>query len=187
MKFELLLLGVTGFTIINMYYDGYYGKLLLSYKKYYGMAFVAFIALCFYLMVKRNPGRTRELLLHTNNAIKYMPIDRSSIDLITPIFDFTSKMNADILPMPMAPMPMAPMPVAPMPVARPIKRAVSETKKKYVASMQGWKCAKCGHVLTYTFEIDHKIRLEHGGGNDVGNLMALCRECHGQKTAMENM
>ena len=42
-------------------------------------------------------------------------------------------------------------------------------------------------LLYDTFEIDHKIRLEHGGGNDVTNLVALCRECHGQKTAMENM
>ena len=41
--------------------------------------------------------------------------------------------------------------------------------------------------LSHTFEIDHKIRLEHGGGNDVTNLVALCRECHGEKTAMENM
>ena len=70
---------------------------------------------------------------------------------------------------------------------KPVKRSVSETKKKYVASMQDWKCGQCKHKLTHTFEIDHKIRLEHGGGNDVTNLVALCRECHGQKTAMENM
>jgi 5-methylcytosine-specific restriction endonuclease McrA len=41
--------------------------------------------------------------------------------------------------------------------------------------------------LKHTFEVDHKIRLEHGGGNDVTNLVALCRDCHGDKTAMENM
>ena len=68
-----------------------------------------------------------------------------------------------------------------------VKRAVSETKKKYVASMQDWKCGQCNKKLTHTFEVDHKIRLEHGGGNDVTNLVALCRECHGEKTAMENM
>jgi 5-methylcytosine-specific restriction endonuclease McrA len=67
------------------------------------------------------------------------------------------------------------------------KRSVSETKKKYVASMQDWKCGQCKKKLTHTFEVDHKIRLEHGGGNDVSNLVALCRECHGEKTAMENM
>jgi 5-methylcytosine-specific restriction endonuclease McrA len=26
-----------------------------------------------------------------------------------------------------------------------------------------------------------------GGGNDVQNLVALCRNCHGKKTASENM
>ena len=41
--------------------------------------------------------------------------------------------------------------------------------------------------LSHTFEVDHKIRLDLGGSNDVTNLVALCRECHGEKTAMENM
>ena len=67
------------------------------------------------------------------------------------------------------------------------KRSVSETKKKYVASQQEWKCGHCDKQLNAWFEVDHKIRLEHGGGNDVQNLVALCRECHGKKTAMENM
>jgi 5-methylcytosine-specific restriction endonuclease McrA len=53
--------------------------------------------------------------------------------------------------------------------------------------MQDWKCGQCNKKLSHTFEIDHKIRLEHGGGNDAGNLVALCRECHGEKTALENM
>jgi 5-methylcytosine-specific restriction endonuclease McrA len=67
------------------------------------------------------------------------------------------------------------------------KRSVSETKKKYIAYLQDWKCGQCGNRLKHTFEVDHKIRLEQGGGNDVSNLVALCRECHGCKTAMENM
>jgi 5-methylcytosine-specific restriction endonuclease McrA len=29
------------------------------------------------------------------------------------------------------------------------------------------------------------VRLEHGGSNNVDNLVALCRDCHGKKTAME--
>ena len=67
------------------------------------------------------------------------------------------------------------------------KRSVSETKKKYVASSQDWKCGNCKEQLDHTFEIDHKMRLEYGGGNDVQNLIALCRNCHGRKTASENM
>jgi 5-methylcytosine-specific restriction endonuclease McrA len=67
------------------------------------------------------------------------------------------------------------------------KRSVSETKKKYVASCQDWKCGHCKQQLDHTFEIDHRIRLEYGGGNEVDNLIALCRNCHGRKTASENM
>ena len=67
------------------------------------------------------------------------------------------------------------------------KRSVSETKKKYVAANQDWKCGHCKSQLDHTFEVDHKIRLEYGGGNDVQNLIALCRNCHGKKTASENM
>jgi len=67
------------------------------------------------------------------------------------------------------------------------KRSVSETKKKYVASIQDWKCKDCKTQLTAWFEVDHIKRLEYGGGNNVENLVALCRDCHGRKTAMENM
>ena len=67
------------------------------------------------------------------------------------------------------------------------KRSVSETKKKFVASNQNWKCGKCGTQLPAWFEVDHKIRLDQGGDNHVDNLVALCRSCHGQKTTMENL
>ena len=64
------------------------------------------------------------------------------------------------------------------------KRCVSETKKKYVASNQDWKCNKCGCKLSASFEVDHKVDLQFGGSNHVDNLEALCRNCHGEKTAM---
>ena len=74
-----------------------------------------------------------------------------------------------------------------MPKTTATKRSVSETKKKYVASIQNWKCEHCNNQLNAWFEVDHKVRLEHGGSNDVANLVALCRDCHGKKTAFENM
>jgi 5-methylcytosine-specific restriction endonuclease McrA len=70
---------------------------------------------------------------------------------------------------------------------RATKRSVSETKKKFVASRQNWKCGDCSQQLNAWFEIDHKVRLEHGGSNHVDNLVALCRECHGKKTTIENL
>jgi hypothetical protein len=194
MRLELYILGITGFLLYNAYYDGKYSKLLLSYKKYYKMAFIGFLALCLYIMIKRNPSQTKNMLLYTNNMIKYMPIDKSSIDMISPIFDLSTKergfmegFNTELNPGYNYNPTIVGQQRNLLSGNKPIKRSVSETKKKYVASMQDWKCGQCNKKLSHTFEVDHKIRLEHGGGNEVTNLVALCRECHGEKTAMENM
>lgn len=201
MKLELLVFGITGFIMYNMYYDNKYLKVIMSYKKYYQMALVAFVAISFYLMLKRSPGQTRNLLLCTNSLIKSMPIDKNSMDMISPIFDMSTKNEAFMGALNIGANPDTEQPFLMAQrqyqhqmgsanenrPSRQHKRSVSETKKKYIASMQDWKCEKCDNKLTHTFEIDHRTRLENGGSNDVSNLVALCRECHGQKTAMENM
>ena len=56
-----------------------------------------------------------------------------------------------------------------------------------MASQQNWKCGNCEIQLPAWFEVDHKIRLEHGGSNHINNLVAYCRDCHGKKTALESM
>jgi len=192
MKLELFIIGVTGFLIYNAYHGGKYTKMYSQYKKYIQMAFFAILGFSLYLLIKRNPSKCKTMLLHANNVIKYMPIDKSSIDMLSPIIDFTGeRMNESqdgcsfmqglnginnsserrLLSS----------------GTKATKRSVSETKKKYVASMQNWKCGHCNKQLTAWFEVDHKMRLEHGGTNEVSNLVALCRECHGEKTAFENM
>ena len=200
MKLELLIFGIAGFLLYNIYHDGKYSKILVSYKKYYQMGIVAILAISLYLMIRRNPTQTKNMLLYTNNMIKYMPIDKSSMDMISPIFDLTNNesgaraisfmggFNKGLNPdFEYNPIMAAQQQQTILSGPKATKRAVSETKKKYVASMQDWKCGQCNKKLRHTFEVDHKIRLEHGGGNDVTNLVALCRECHGEKTSMENM
>jgi len=188
MKLELLILAVTLFFIYDTYYDGKYRKLLLSWKKYYQMIFFGLLGLGIYLLLKRNPSQGKNMLLYANNVVKYMPIDKSSLELFSPIIDFTTNKEGGFMES------LNNIEQVPQPEKRLLssgkfgtKRSVSETKKKYVASQQDWKCSHCGAQLNAWFEVDHKIRLEHGGGNDVNNLVALCRECHGKKTAMENM
>ena len=66
------------------------------------------------------------------------------------------------------------------------KRNVSSLTKKMVASNQEWKCGSCSQILDYTYEIDHHIPLFKGGSNEISNLIALCRNCHGKKTLIEN-
>jgi 5-methylcytosine-specific restriction endonuclease McrA len=66
------------------------------------------------------------------------------------------------------------------------KRNVSSLTKKMVASNQEWKCGSCNQTLDYTYEIDHHVPLFKGGSNEINNLIALCRNCHGKKTLLEN-
>lgn len=198
MKLELVIFGITAFLIFNTYHNGKYLKLIMSYKKYYTMAFIAILGISFYLLVKRNPSKCKNILLHANNMIKYMPIDKSSMDMISPIIDFTNidnnegggsfmgNLNAANPKNPYERKILQSGGATGAP-GKATKRSVSETKKKYVASCQNWKCGNCKKQLTAWFEVDHVVRLEHGGSNEVQNLIALCRECHGEKTAMENM
>ena len=197
MRIEIIIIGITGFFIYDAYHDGKYMKLIQSGRKYYQMIFYGVLGLGIYLMLKKSPTQSKNMLLCANNMVKYLPINKSSLDMFAPILDFTesnrdnddydsgnftgnfmnSFNNANGLS-----------------EQRILssgkggtKRSVSETKKKYVASQQDWKCGHCKCQLNAWYEVDHVVRLEHGGTNDVGNLVALCRECHGKKTAMENM
>ena len=73
------------------------------------------------------------------------------------------------------------------PPQKKTKRAVSETKKKYVASRQKWRCGNCSQMLEATFEVDHKVELQNGGTNHVDNLWALCPNCHREKGIMNKI
>ena len=97
MKLELLILAITLFFIYDTYYDGKYRKLLLSWKKYYQMIFFGLLGLGVYLLLKRNPTQGKNMLLYANNAVKYMPIDKSSLELFSPIIDFTSNLEGGFM------------------------------------------------------------------------------------------
>ena len=201
MKIELFFIIVTGFFIFNTYYDGKYTKIFVKNKKYFQMAFFALVGFAIYLMMKKNPARSKNILLHANNMIKYMPIDKSSMSMISPILDFTTlgnngsnhflgELNDNEENSSQQQQQQATNNYEKRILqsgGKGTKRSVSETKKKYVASIQDWKCKDCKTQLTAWFEVDHIKRLEYGGGNNVENLVALCRDCHGRKTAMENM
>jgi 5-methylcytosine-specific restriction endonuclease McrA len=54
--------------------------------------------------------------------------------------------------------------------------------KKKVAHAQQWKCSQCDLMLPSCYEVDHIVPLWKNGSNQVSNLRALCRNCHGAKT-----
>ena len=194
MRLEIFILGLTAFFVYNTYSDGKYTKMMMSFKKYYKMIFYALLGIGIYVLLKRNPNQGRNMLLYANNIIKFMPIDKTSMDMLSPIIDFTSTNDNSFMES-FNDIDSNNYPPGFSNSDKRIlnsgkngtRRSVSETKKKYVASSQEWKCGHCKSQLDHTFEIDHKIRLEYGGGNDVNNLIALCRNCHGIKTASENM
>lgn len=62
------------------------------------------------------------------------------------------------------------------------RRCVSEKTKRIVAASQLWRCFICRLLLTAFFEVDHVVTLAMGGGNEIGNLQALCPCCHRAKT-----
>ena len=213
-KAEYIVFIVAAFLIVNTYYDGHLMKMFQSNQKWMKMAMFAFAGLSLFLFLRRNPENSRQLMYHANDIIKYMPISKGTADMITPFFDMTrvsppndggamggasggamGGASGGAMSSAMG---------APSshgggggggggsPAERRIlnsgknssKRSVSETKKKYVAAQQGWKCGDCQRQLPAWFEVDHVIALEHGGSNHVDNLVALCRDCHGKKTAM---
>jgi hypothetical protein len=199
MRIEILIFIIAGLIIANIYTEGKVLKKLLSWKKYYQMIGVAFGAFMLYILLKRNPMRAQQVISSTNEYIKYLPIDRNTSNFISPILDFTSKQDfsgdvrngREAYNYPVIPMPNHNQTVSENRMLqsgkKATKRSVSETKKKYVASNQDWKCGDCGCKLPAWFEVDHKVRLEYGGSNHVDNLLALCRECHGKKTTIENL
>lgn len=197
MRIEIILILITVFIVANIYTDGKYFKMALSWKKYYKMAGVVFAAFVIYILIKKNPLYAKNILMTSNEYLKYMPVDRNATKFISPILDFTTKQtfandeyNDYSHPFVKMPYQQSRIMKSGNPNAsggKATKRSVSETKKKFVAARQNWRCGRCTKQLPAWFEVDHKTRLEHGGSNHVDNLEALCRDCHGEKTAIENL
>lgn len=212
MRIEIILFIIAAAIMANIYTEGKLVRSLTKYKKYYQMAGVAFAALAMYVLFKKNPDRARDLVFTSNEYLKYMPVDKNASSILNPILDFTSKYSGGAAATGAAAYsgdfdsahPIlnlggggsrqsyaeSRITKSGVPVIGEVvktKRSVSETKKKYVAAQQSWKCGNCTKQLPAWFEVDHKIRLEHGGSNHIDNLVALCRDCHGEKTAMENL
>lgn len=166
MKFEIFLFLICAGLIYNTYHDNKYLKLINSWKKYLKMAGIAFVGISTYLYVKKDPKNSHDMFRHASKLMSTMPVDKKSSNFAQMILNTQVNNNSKG--------------VSPQ-KQQQHKRSVSETKKKYVASSQNWTCKKCHEKLEATFEVDHVIELQDGGTNDIDNLVALCRNCHGKK------
>lgn len=197
MRIELWIILVTGALIYNAYYENFLGKMIKSNMKYIKIAGIGLGGLLLYIFFKRNPNESQSLIKHASQLIKYMPIDKNSKELVAPFIDLTQ--TARVFPENINEIsneisnemtPQMKRMLHSGGVKTPgqqLKRSVSNTKKKYVASNQGWKCGHCQSQLDMAYEVDHIVELQHGGTNEVTNLVALCRNCHGKKTMMNRM
>ena len=70
--------------------------------------------------------------------------------------------------------------------SRPKKR-LTQLAKKRVAARDKWRCQICKQLVTANFEIDHITPQAKGGSHDPSNLRTLCRECHGNVTALQRL
>jgi 5-methylcytosine-specific restriction endonuclease McrA len=199
MKIELIIIAVTAFFIYNTYHDGKYTKMILEHKKYYTIAFYGFLGLSFIVLMKRSPHNTKDLVNSATNLLKFLPVDKHTTKFIKPVLNL-SKTN----------IPQYSQPIQysqPMQYSQPNsnnlvstsdisykdtikkthKRSVGESKKKFVAAQQSWKCNNCNDLLNASYEVDHIMPLYKGGDNSISNLVALCRNCHGIKTMKDNL
>ena len=171
MRIEFIIVAITAFLIINTYHDGKYTDMIKVNQKYLKMAMYGFIGLSIFIFARKNPNESKSMLVHANNIIKYMPIDKSASDIISPFLNYTSpqvkRMQHSGL--------------------RTSARSVSETKKKYVASQQNWKCKKCHQTLPASFEVNQIHPLWKAGDNSIANLEDLCRNCHGEETMQQKI
>ena len=179
MSIKLWIIIICSAIVYNIYYETSLFTKIKNYKKYYKIAMVLILGFGAISVINKSPKASYQNMKSVHDFIQVMPIDRQSKDILTPFFNNTSSDNTNN--------PTHSINILNKSGKGSTKRSVSETKKKYVASQQNWKCKHCQTQLTAWFEVDHVQRLEYGGSNEVSNLEALCRECHGKKTSMENM
>lgn len=189
MRFELWIFFIVVFFMYDTYYDNKYTKMIFTYKKHFQIIMIGIGGLLIYYIIKKSPENCKNLIFSANDYLRYIPIDKNTKEMMSPIIDLTTSTlknnnfnyeNTIVTPQEKRMMNSGL-------ITTSNKRVVSETKKKYVASKNNWKCANCKNMLTHTFEIDHKISLKNGGDNSIENLIPLCRTCHGDKTSFENM
>lgn len=193
MRLGFFLFVISGVLIYNIYYDSKPYDFIKKNIKSIKIAGILFSAYTIYLFFKKFPSDSSKMMKHLHGMIKYMPIDKNSKDMITPIMDLTKNTsifgNEEKMQIynELTPQMKRMLNSGGNNGNKKMKRSVSETKKKYVASQQKWSCGHCSQQLDATFEVDHIVELQNGGSNEISNLVALCRNCHGKKSMITRL
>lgn len=176
--YEYLVLVFAGAVALNTYYDG---KLFRSvydkHRKYFHVLVILLVGLAVFYSLTLQPLKWQ---LMVEKADPYMPEDMRRA--IHPVLDFTNRHFAQQVREASL---VRDAPLQGLAARGKVMRNVTERTKKLVAASQQWVCAICRTTLPPTYEVDHIVRLEYGGSNDISNLQALCPNCHRYKTMTE--
>ena len=157
------------FLIIIMF-SKYFFNIDIINKLYKWLKIISFIILIFLVYKYYNNQELKYSIIKSMNKVDKVPVERTFLDINK--YLSISKSNKHNLN---------------CNKSKKIKRNVTNSQKKYIASQQEWKCGHCQKLLDHSYEVDHIKALFKGGDNSLENLVALCRNCHGIKTMNERL
>lgn len=176
--YEYLVLLVACAVALNTYYDNQlFRTIYYRYRKHFHVGVILLVGFFLFYSLTLQPLKWQ---LMVEKAHPYLPDDMRRA--IHPVLDFTQRHFADQVVQASL---VRDHPLQGLAARTKVMRNVSDKTKKLVASSQQWTCAICRNILPPTYEVDHIVRLEFGGSNDVDNLQALCPNCHRYKTMTE--
>mgnify|MGYP001414627529 CR=1 FL=1 len=166
-----LLIVIAIILIINVLYDNNLVNYYNQYKKYIKISLII-IVFWFLYSSKDGDNEFANKILESMNKVDSVPITHKNISNIITKFANNSNTTSN----------------SNNKKTIATKRNVPESVKKYVAgNIQKWKCRSCNCILDSAYEVDHIMPLHMGGSNDINNLRALCRNCHGKKTVKDRI
>ncbi len=180
---SFLVIAICAVVIGDILTGGALQRKAFTFKRYGQAAMIALVGLGVLVLVNR-PGADKMGMMQTaSNVVSAMPTSATT-SLLQSGIGFMGGHAATLTPSPthMGGGRLGGRAGADPGAVTVPKRSVSDARKKVVAAGQGWTCAHCHETLEASYEVDHVIELQDGGTNDVSNLMALCRNCHGRKT-----
>jgi hypothetical protein len=162
---NILLFFIISVLILKYFFDISYINNIYKWLKIFAVLILLFLFYKYY-----NNEELKNSIIYSISKVDKIPVERTFSDIsnylstsnITPSNSNINKKNT-------------------------IKRNVTNGQKKYVASIQKWRCGHCDKLLDASYEVDHIHALYKGGTNDLSNLVALCRNCHGMKTTKERL
>lgn len=176
---SLLVVAICGILMGDVLTGGALQRRVLSWKRYGQAAMIALVGLGLLLLVNK-PGADKMSMVHTATGIVSALPSSATTQLISSGLRYMHNSPALHASSSLSMKPLVSQPTR-------VKRSVSEARKRAVAAQQDWRCASCAEMLEATYEVDHVTELQDGGTNDIENLTALCRNCHGQKTLNQRL